>query len=741
MPTQAFKVQRGTTVISSGSASATITAGTEYTAPAAITKAFIRLASSRHTGMGDTVGGGNQNLDDTTVRITNPGNLLTGITFTRAGTANPCRVSWEIVEYVGADGGDNEFIVRDQATVTASTGTTMTGSTVTNIGAIGDACLWLTSQSTAETGRADFHECLWTGELAANASNWDPTFTKLAASLNNSAWVSYAVIEFTGANWRSVQRIETTAASSSWTSADNPGAGYTVGIPTTLLDTGKAFVHVQYATSNDPTGLDDAGDNATIDSTTNLRLWSRATTGTRRKVVWLMENVQSDATARNLTVQRHNYYQDAGGSEERTTNRAITAVDATEQTSACLTVSCDGTGTAFPRGCVDITALTTTNLEMRTSDAGQEYQYAIEVIEWPEDPDAGGSDDLLADDVESASEVTSPSIGQTHALTSTDVESASEVSVPAIGKAHALNAFDIKSATEVSAPALAETHALTADSVESGSEVSSPAIGQAHALLSDDPESATEVSTPAVGQVHGLGADSVESGSEVSLPSLSESHILAALDVESSTEVNLPALGQVHALLVDSVESLSELSQPSLGQDAQLLADDVESATEVSTPALGQEHALSAVSVEAQTELTTPALTEQSTVDALLAEDVESASAVTSPVIGQSHALLSVDLGSLSEVSVPALMQVHALTAVSLESASELTLPSLSEGEHSLSAVSVESQAEVSVPVLTQLHVLLADSVESRGEATYPSLNRPQVFGVEAGNTFHDTFS
>jgi hypothetical protein len=633
VPTQAFKVQRGTTVISSGSASATITAGTEYTAPAGITKAFIRLASSRHTGMGNTSGGGNQNSDDFSVRITNPGNLLTSITFTRAGTANTCRVSWEIVEYVGSAGGDNEFIVRDQGIVNASSGATLTGSTVTSISNINKACLWLTSQSSADTGRADWHEFLWTGALVVNGSDYDPTFTKLAANLSSSAWVSYAVIEFTGSNWRNVQRIQTDTATTAWTSADVPGAGYTVSIPTTLLDASKAFVHVQYATSNDGTGLDDAGDNATIDSTTNLRLWSRTTAGTRRKVVWLMENTQSDGTARNLTVQRHNYYQDAGGSEERTTNRTITTIDATDETSVCLTVSCDGSGTAYPRGCVDVTGLTTTNLEMRTSDSGQEYQYAIEVIEWPEDPDAGGTDNLLAEDVESASEVTSPAIGQTHALNASDVESASEVTAPAVGQVHALLADDVESATELTAPALAESHVLTADDVESASEVLSPAIGQVHALLTDGAESASEVSAPTLGQVHALLADDAESAAEVTAPAITQVHALGASDVESASEVTAPALASgstVDNLLAEDVESASEVTAPALAQIHVLAATSVESASEVTAPVVGQVHALTHAAVESASEVSAPALGQ---VHGLLADDVESASEVSAPTV------------------------------------------------------------------------------------------------------------
>jgi hypothetical protein len=46
---------------------------------------------------------------------------------------------------------------------------------------------------------------------------------------------------------------------------------------------------------------------------------------------------------------------------------------------------------------------------------------------------SGSVDNLLADDLESASEVTTPTLGQVHAITADDVESASEVTSPALG--------------------------------------------------------------------------------------------------------------------------------------------------------------------------------------------------------------------------------------------------------------------------------------------------------------------
>jgi len=86
---------------------------------------------------------------------------------------------------------------------------------------------------------------------------------------------------------------------------------------------------------------------------------------------------------------------------------------------------------------------------------------------------------LLADDVQSTSEVSSPAIGQVHALLANDIQSTSNVSVPTLGQVHVLLANDVESASQVSAPHLAEAgleDALLADDIESATEVSRPTL-------------------------------------------------------------------------------------------------------------------------------------------------------------------------------------------------------------------------------------------------------------------------
>ena len=110
-------------------------------------------------------------------------------------------------------------------------------------------------------------------------------------------------------------------------------------------------------------------------------------------------------------------------------------------------------------------------------------------------------DDLLANDVTSASSVSVPALTQVHALLANDVSSASSVSVPTLTQVHVLLANDVSSASSVTNPALAENDTvddLLANDVSSASSVSVPALGQVHVLLANDVTSASSVSTPAL---------------------------------------------------------------------------------------------------------------------------------------------------------------------------------------------------------------------------------------------------
>ncbi|MCA9340451.1 MAG: hypothetical protein KDA17_06045, partial [Candidatus Saccharibacteria bacterium] len=202
----------------------------------------------------------------------------------------------------------------------------------------------------------------------------------------------------------------------------------------------------------------------------------------------------------------------------------------------------------------------------------------------------GATDNLLADDVQSTSELTSPAIGQTHALNAADTQSTSETSTPAIGQVQALLASDTESASEVTNPAIQVVTPLLADDVQSTSEVSAPQIGQIHALTANPVESASQTGLPAVGQVHVLAANDIESTSQTDLPVIGQAHVLAANDVESASELSTPALTElidVDALFAEDIQAASEVTTPSFGQTHGLAANDIQSISQLTYPTLG----------------------------------------------------------------------------------------------------------------------------------------------------------
>jgi len=217
------------------------------------------------------------------------------------------------------------------------------------------------------------------------------------------------------------------------------------------------------------------------------------------------------------------------------------------------------------------------------------------------------SDDLLADDLQSSSELSTPAIGQTHALTADDLQSSSELSTPALAQEHTLTADDLQSASDLSTPALGQSHNLTADDLQSASELSTPAIAQTHVFTAGDLHSASQLSTPSIGYEGGLLADDLESASELSAPTIAQTHVLTAGDLQSQAQLSTPAIGQVHALgEALAIESASELSVPELGTVHALTGSNLQAASQLSAPVITQEHQLTADDLESLSELSIP---------------------------------------------------------------------------------------------------------------------------------------
>lgn len=370
LPTD-FRVQRGVSTITGSSL--TITAGTDYVAPSASTSAYIRITNTHSTGAGDSGAAGNQNAQDVTAYITNPWNITNSITFQRAGSpSGDTRVAWEIVEYKGTPGGENEFIVRQQRPITyTTTGTTTTTNASSGIVDDADVAVFITGQYNPDTGRADYNTTLSTASW--NGGTDTATFTRGEAG-GDAVVVSYAVVEFTGSNW-AVQRAEHT-----YTSA---GSTETESI-TALGSLSRAFVHTQKRVG---TGLDshaNFGHEVWLSSIgqVSFLLDSGATTPSgHTSVAWVIENLQT--VGNTMVVTRSNGTQ-SGGTAPFTSNINIgKTLDDITIASIFMNNRSSGTGTSWPEPMIATRLISTTQYEIWISNTGDTRNYRTEIVEWP----------------------------------------------------------------------------------------------------------------------------------------------------------------------------------------------------------------------------------------------------------------------------------------------------------------------------------------------------------------------
>lgn len=118
---------------------------------------------------------------------------------------------------------------------------------------------------------------------------------------------------------------------------------------------------------------------------------------------------------------------------------------------------------------------------------------------------------LLADNISSATTVSTPSASQVVDCLADNISSATTVSTPDVGQIHNIDAGNIQSASTVSTPAIAQEHVLLADNIQSATTVSVPDVNEVTALLADNVSAATAVSTPALAQEHTLLANNIQS--------------------------------------------------------------------------------------------------------------------------------------------------------------------------------------------------------------------------------------
>lgn len=367
-PKRDFKIQRGSTQVSG--TSVTLTAGTDYVAPASSTRAFVRITNLNSTGAGHTVSGA-QNVDDTTVYISNPGNIATSFTLTRPSTAiNTTRVDWEIVEFIGQPDTDNEMHVRSVGTVSyTTTSIVATGTAVSNITDDADVVVFVTGVQNQNTSR-NYYAGLVTSEW--NASTNEPVFRRGAngASVVN---VSYAVVEFSGVNW-SVQRVQHAYAAAGVTETESI---------TPVNSLARAFLHTQKrmgATTN----VVHFGHEVWLSSigAVSFQLETGASVAVEQtSVAWVIENQQTSLGA--MAVQRSNGNTTGGTAPLSLSITLPTPLAATNNTSIMGNGRAAGANTNYPRPLAGLSITSTTTYQIWRSDTGSLLTYRVELVEWP----------------------------------------------------------------------------------------------------------------------------------------------------------------------------------------------------------------------------------------------------------------------------------------------------------------------------------------------------------------------
>jgi hypothetical protein len=364
-----FKIQRGSVQVTG--TSSVVVAGVAYTAPASTSLAFVRITNSNNTGAGDNLATAGQNADDVTAYISNPSNIGTSFTISRppAATSNT-RVDWEIVEFIGNSGTDNEMIVRGVGTVSYTTTTIVaTGTVLSNVANNSKVVVFITGVSNQNTSR-NFYAGQVTSEW--NTPTQSPVFRRSAngASIVD---VSYAVVEFTGSNWN-VQR-----AQHSYTAA---GTIETESI-TAVNSLAKTFLHVQKRVGA-TTNVVHFGHEVWLSSigAISFQLETGASVAVEQiSVAWVIENIQSGVGG--MAVQRSNGLTTGGTGPLALSVVLGTAIDATNNTSISGNTRGAGANTTYPRPMSGLTITSTTTYQIWRSNTGSALTYRVEIIEWP----------------------------------------------------------------------------------------------------------------------------------------------------------------------------------------------------------------------------------------------------------------------------------------------------------------------------------------------------------------------
>lgn len=366
-----YYIQRGSETISG--TSLTLTAGAEYVAPSATSTAFVRITNSHMTGAGNDTGADGQQADDVTAYISDQSDITSSFTVSRPSSATSnTRVDWEIIEYIGLPGADNEMIVRDVGEVPfAATEFSNSSGVISGVNDDDDVVVFITGQSNDNGGTVDYNDGLYTA--AWSTTTTQAVFTRGDADVSGD--VSYAVVEFTGANWN-IQRVEHQYAAAGTTETEDISA---LGAVT------RAFIHAQKRVGPTHNSIDNGGHHVWVSSigyvSFELQSGAEVTNG-QYSVAWVIENTQTGEGAMH-SYQSSVYLDQPGIAEPLSTMTEIGGTVHPNNASIFGTNYTAGSGTTYPRLHAAFTIASSTHYEFWQSDTNNDVWYRTEVVEWP----------------------------------------------------------------------------------------------------------------------------------------------------------------------------------------------------------------------------------------------------------------------------------------------------------------------------------------------------------------------
>lgn len=344
------------------------------TAVSSLSSAIALNINSRYIGAGPDGSATALNVDDASlgVRLT----ATNTVTIDRESAASGTnRASVAVWEYIGASGGDNEFIVRDRRTITlsSSNSSSFTPSGISDAAAVIPIITGIRHDNTGTS-----HGYL-TAACTINRSTGE--VTAYGRGGTGTAVIEITTVEFPGANW-TVHYGATT----------NSGDTGTITLNASVSDWANSWIIHQFWKGSAPTNhaISDVTPTYVPGSSANQVDWAfhgdHDGETDQLHVAYVLENASMEVT--RFT---------SSDSSAGNVNIDITSAGLTDVAEALVWVSAStsGTGTVHLRGTRNAQITSTTQAQHYAHRSGNTVDVRLQVIKLPQDAASSGSTGTL----------------------------------------------------------------------------------------------------------------------------------------------------------------------------------------------------------------------------------------------------------------------------------------------------------------------------------------------------------